>query len=233
MGQKKLLRFSQIKELENVFEYPKEIAGTWHAVFSNNNPIVLELACGRGEYAVGLGKLFPEQNFIGVDIKGNRMYLGAKKALEFPLPNVKFLRTQIEMLPEYFLHEEVKEIWITFPDPQLRTSRAKKRLTHPRFLRLYQKVLAQNGFIHLKTDSPDLYHFTLKVANMYGLIIHESCDDVYAQSVVDDRLKIKTHYESLDIAGSNKIFYLRFSLPEVIADKDDELQMLLKETEHL
>ena len=233
MGQKKLLRFSQIKELENVFEYPKEIAGTWHSVFSNNNPIVLELACGRGEYAVGLGKLFPEQNFIGVDIKGNRMYLGAKKALEFPLPNVKFLRTQIEMLPEYFNAGEVNEIWITFPDPQLRTSRAKKRLTHPRFLRLYQKVLAKNGSIHLKTDSPDLYQFTLKVANMYGLNIHESCDDVYAQSVVDDRLKIKTHYESLDIAGSNKIFYLRFSLPEVIVDKDDELQMLLKETEHL
>jgi tRNA (guanine-N7-)-methyltransferase len=233
MGQKKLLRFSQIKELENVFEYPKEIAGTWHSVFSNNNPIVLELACGRGEYAVGLGKLFSEQNFIGVDIKGNRMYLGAKKALEFPLPNVKFLRTQIEMLPEYFNAGEVNEIWITFPDPQLRTSRAKKRLTHPRFLRLYQKVLAKNGSIHLKTDSPDLYQFTHKVANMYGLNIHESCDDVYAQSVVDDRLKIKTHYESLDIAGSNKIFYLRFSLPEIIVDKDDELQMLLKETEHL
>ena len=233
MGQKKLLRFSQIKAFDNVFEYPKEIAGTWHSVFYNNNPIVLELACGRGEYAIGLAKLFPDQNFIGVDVKGNRMYLGAKKALEFPLPNAKFLRTQIEMLPEYFIHEEVREIWITFPDPQLRTSRAKKRLTHPRFLRLYQKVLATNGFIHLKTDSPDLYHFTLKVANMYGLIIHESCDDVYAQTVVDDRLKIKTHYESLDIAGSNKIFYLRFSLPEVIADKDEELQMLLKETEHL
>ena len=233
MGQKKLLRFSQIKAFDNVFEYPKEIAGTWHSVFYNNNPIVLELACGRGEYAIGLAKLFPDQNFIGVDVKGNRMYLGAKKALEFPLPNAKFLRTQIEMLPEYFIHEEVREIWITFPDPQLRTSRAKKRLTHPRFLRLYQKVLAQNGFIHLKTDSPDLYHFTLKVANMYGLIIHEFCDDVYAQTVVDDRLKIKTHYESLDIAGSNKIFYLRFSLPEVIADKDEELQMLLKETEHL
>ena len=233
MGQKKLLRFSQIKDFDNVFEYPKEIAGTWHSVFSNHHPIVLELACGRGEYAIGLAKLFPEQNFIGVDVKGNRMYLGAKKALEFPLPNAKFLRTQIEMLPEYFNAGEVNEIWITFPDPQLRTSRAKKRLTHPRFLRLYQKVLGKNGSIHLKTDSPDLYNFTLKVINMYGITLHESCDDVYAQSIVDDRLKIKTHYESLDIAGSNKIFYLRFSLPEVIVDKDDELQLLLKETEHL
>ncbi|MEI8052337.1 MAG: tRNA (guanosine(46)-N7)-methyltransferase TrmB [Bacteroidota bacterium] len=231
MGQKKLLRFSQIKELSNVFEYPKEIAGTWEIIFENENPIVLELACGRGEYAVGLAQQFSGQNFIGVDVKGNRMYLGAKKALELPLPNAKFLRSQIEMLPEYFNPNEVKEIWITFPDPQLRTSRAKKRLTHPRFLRLYQKVLAKNGSIHLKTDSPDLYEFTLKVANMYGLIIHESCDDVYAQSIIDERLKIKTHYENLDIAGSKKIFYLRFNLPDVIEDKDNELQELLKESE--
>jgi len=232
MGQKKLLRFSQIKTFENVFEYPKEIAGTWHSILGNNNPIVLELACGRGEYTVGLAELFPEQNFIGVDIKGNRMYLGAKKALDLPLPNAKFLRTQIEMLPEYFNAGEVNEIWITFPDPQLRTSKAKKRLTHPRFLRLYQKVMTKNGIIHLKTDSPDLYNFTRMVINMYGLILHESCDDVYAQSVIDDRLKIKTHYESLDIAGSNKIFYLRFSLPDIIAEKDKELQEILKESEH-
>ncbi len=231
MGQKKLLRFAQIKDMPNVFEYPTNIAGKWNQMLNNDLPIVLELACGRGEYAIGLAKLFPDQNFIGVDVKGNRMYLGAKKALDLPLPNAIFLRTQIEMLPEYFLQDEVNEIWITFPDPQLRTSRAKKRLTHPRFLRLYQKVLTKNGSIHLKTDSPDLYQFTLKVAALYGLIIHESCDDVYAQTTIDQRLTIKTHYESLDIAGSNKIFYLRFSLPETIADKDDELQYLLKQTE--
>ena len=160
------------------------------------------------------------------------MYMGAKKAMEFPLKNVNFLRTQIEMLPDYFSEEEVDEMWITFPDPQLRTSRAKKRLTHPRFLRLYKKVLKQQGIIHLKTDSPDLYQFTLKVIKMYDLILLESCNDVYGQTVVDERLKIKTHYENLDIAGSNKIFYLKFSLPEKIIDKDDELQLLLKETEH-
>jgi tRNA (guanine-N7-)-methyltransferase len=159
------------------------------------------------------------------------MYLGAKKALDLPLNNVRFLRTQIEMLPDYFSAEEVDEIWITFPDPQLRTSRAKKRLTHPRFLRLYQQVLKKNGCIHLKTDSPDLFNFTHKVIKMYGITLLESCDDVYAQAIVDERLTLKTHYESLDIAGSNKIFYIKFQLPEIIPHQDDVLQLLLKETE--
>ncbi len=231
MGQKKLLRFNQIKSFSNVFEYPQDKAGAWNLFFNNNNSIILELACGRGEYAIGLGKIYPHQNFIGVDVKGNRMYMGAKKALDFPLPNIAFLRTQIEMLPSYFISDEVAEMWITFPDPQLRTSRAKKRLTHPRFLRLYQKVLAKNGVVHLKTDSPNLYNFTLRVIEMYDLLLLEKCDDVYAQSEIDEKLKIKTHYESLDIANSNKIFYIRFSLPEIIPDKDDELQRLLKQTE--
>lgn len=232
MGQKKLLRFAQIKTFSNVLEYPKDIAGTWKNIFNNHHPIVLELACGRGEYAVGLATLFPEKNFIGVDIKGNRMYLGAKKALDHQLNNVRFLRTQIEMLPDYFKHAEVDEIWITFPDPQLRISKAKKRLTHPRFLRLYQQVLQKNGVIHLKTDSPHLYQFTLTVAHMYGLTILESCDDVYAQPVVEEILSIKTHYESLDIAGSNKIFYVKFSLPDVLPQKEEALQELLKTTEN-
>ena len=228
MGQKKLLRFAQIKAFSNVHEYPKNVAGTWNNIFKNENPIVLELACGRGEYAVGLGEMFPEKNFIGGDIKGNRMYLGAKKALERQLNNVRFLRTQIEMLPEYFSKDEVDEIWITFPDPQLRTSKAKKRLTHPRFLRLYQQVLKKNGAIHLKTDSPDLFRFTHTVIEMNDLLVNKSCDDVYAQSEIDPTLKIKTHYESLDIAQSNKIFYLQFSLPDVLNNKDDELQEKLK-----
>lgn len=231
MGQKKLLRFNQIKSFSNVLEYPQNVSGTWHKIFENNNPIVLELACGRGEYAVGLGNLFPDQNFIGVDVKGNRMYLGAKKALELPLNNVRFLRTQIEMLPEYFSASEVDELWITFPDPQLRTSRAKKRLTHPRFLRLYQQVLKKDGVIHLKTDSPVLFEFTIRVIEMYGLRLQKSSNDVYAQTEVDDRLKIKTHYEGLDIAQSNKIFYLQFLLPGSIPDRDSELQQILKHTE--
>lgn len=231
MGQKKLLRFIQIKNFSNVFEYPKEMNGQWRDYFGNDNAIVLELACGRGEYTIGFARLFPQQNFIGVDVKGNRMYIGAKKALEEPHPNAAFLRTQIEMLPEYFNEGEVDEIWITFPDPQLRTSRAKKRLTHPRFLRLYTRVIKKGGVIHLKTDSPDLYSFTHKVIEMCRLQIITSSEDVYAQKEIDERLKIKTYYESLDIAQSNKIFYLSFTLPNEIPPVDAELQELLKKTE--
>ena len=232
MGQKKLKRFAEIKTFSNVFEYPLDVAGTWKTKFENNNPIVLELACGRGEYTVGLANLYPDQNFIGVDVKGNRMYIGAKKLLNDGFKNALFLRTQIEMIGDYFNPEEVDEIWITFPDPQLRTSRAKKRLTHPRFLRLYQRILKENGIIHLKTDSPDLYKFTLKVISLYGLELIESCDNVYGQSDINPALKIKTFYEGLDIAGSNKIFYLKFSLTKEIKNLDEELQQFLKETEH-
>ena len=134
MAQKKLERFAAIKKFPNVLEYPLDILGNWNTFFSNENPLVLELACGRGEYTVAMAGLFPYQNFIGVDIKGNRMYIGAKKCLAGNINNAGFLRTQIEKLPDYFTKSEVDEIWITFPDPQLRISKAKKRLTHPRFL---------------------------------------------------------------------------------------------------
>ncbi|MES2430162.1 MAG: tRNA (guanosine(46)-N7)-methyltransferase TrmB [Bacteroidota bacterium] len=230
MGQKKLFRFAAIKNFPNVYEYPKDMQGKWNTFFKNDHPIVLELACGRGEYTVGLSKLFPEKNFIGVDIKGNRIYIGAKRSLEENLQNAAFLRTQIEMLPEYFNKSEVDEIWLTFPDPQLRTSRAKKRLTHPRFLRLYQQVLSANGCIHLKTDSPDLYKFTKTVIDLYKLTLLEDCDDVRSKNN-SEALKIKTHYESLDIAQSNRIFYLKFQLPEIITDLDEQLQNMIKETE--
>ena len=231
MAQKKLLRFAQIKTFLNVQEYPVGMQGQWQSFFKNEHSITLELACGRGEYAIGLAKLFPNQNFIGVDVKGNRMYIGAKKALDESLSNVAFLRTQIEMLPDYFAAGELDQIWITFPDPQLRTSKAKKRLTHPRFLRLYQLVLKPGGCIHLKTDSPALYQFTKLVIEMYGLTEIESSDNVYAADQVDPRLLIKTHYESLDIAQSNKIFYLKFTLPNKLVDRDEELQEYLKQTE--
>ena len=159
------------------------------------------------------------------------MYIGAKKALENNLTNAAFLRTQIEMLPNYFAANEVDEIWITFPDPQLRTSKAKRRLTHPRFLRLYQQVLKPGGFLHLKTDSPALYNFTKELIEMYSLLLVDSSEDVYANYEVPETLKIKTHYESLDIAQSKKIFYLKFQLPDVIPNLDQELQQFLKETE--
>ena len=163
MGQKKLQRFADIKTFSNVLEYPEGMKGKWNSFFKNDHPIVLELACGRGEYTVGLSSLFADKNFIGVDVKGNRMYIGAKKCLDANVSNAAFLRTQITLLSNYFNASEVDEIWITFPDPQLRTSKSKKRLTHPVFLRLYQQLLQPMGCIHLKTDSPKLYAFTKKV----------------------------------------------------------------------
>lgn len=232
MGQKKLLRFNQIRSFPNVLEYPENMAGTWVNRFGQNGGITLELACGRGEYTVGLARMFPDRNFIGVDVKGNRMYMGAKQALELPLPNALFLRTQIEMLNRYFQSDEVEELWITFPDPQLRTSRAKKRLTHPRFLRIYQQLLKPGGPIHLKTDSPQLYRFTRHVVERYGLTLIQTSDNVYAEPAPDPRLMIRTHYEQLDISGSNRIFHLCFSLPAQPLPSDDaELQQWLKQNE--
>ena len=224
MAQKKLLRFAQIKGFENVLEYPENMQAMWSKHFKNENPIVLELACGRGEYTINLAKLYQNQNFIGVDVKGNRMYIGAKTALDENITNAAFLRTQIEKLPEYFKESEVDEIWITFPDPQLRLSKAKKRLTHPRFLRLYKQVLKPDGLIHLKTDSPDLYFFTKKVASMVGIEFLVDLDNAYNKGDIAEELKIKTHYESLDIAGSKKIHYLKFKLPETIKNIDELLQ---------
>ncbi len=230
MGQKKLKRFAEIATFENVLEYPEGMKGRWSSHFGNSHPISLELACGKGEYAIGLAALYPEWNFIGVDLKGNRIWVGAKKALQDNLENVAFLRTQIDQLPLYFDQEEVSEIWITFPDPQLRISRAKKRLTHPKFLRLYQQILQPGGKIHLKTDSPNLYEFTKKVIRLYGLKMHTDYEDVYARDKLKTELTIKTHYEALDIAQSNRIHYLCFSLPETIpgVEKDLELKEQLK-----
>lgn len=231
MGQKKLIRFAAIRNFPNVKEYPEGMAGNWHGFFGNKNPVTLELACGKGEYTVGLARLHPEKNFIGVDIKGNRMYIGARKCMQENLHNGAFLRTQIEMISQYFAPGEVESIWITFPDPQLRTSKAKKRLTHPRFLRLYRQFLQPGGFIHLKTDSPNLFRFTKKVIELYGLNLVEESDDVYAMPEVPEELRIKTHYESLDIAGSSKIHYLKFTLPDSLPDLDQQLQEQLKNEE--
>ncbi len=231
MAQKKLQRFADIKAFPNVLEYPTDIKGKWQDFFKNTNPVILELACGRGEYTVGLAQLFSKQNFIGVDVKGNRMYIGAKKCLANNIGNAAFLRTQIEKLPGYFVAGEADEIWITFPDPHLRISKAKKRLTHPRFLRLYQQVLKPGGFIHLKTDSPALYDFTKLVAELYGLTIVEDYNNVYEQPAIKEELKIKTHYESLDIARSKKTHYLKFILPDEIKNFDVQLQEKLRDEE--
>ncbi len=201
------------------------------SISSNNNdnastPLTLELACGRGEYAVGLGRMFPEQHFIGIDLKGNRIWKGASIANKDGLKNVAFVRSQIELTSNYFAKNEVDEIWITFPDPQLRWSKAKKRLTHPKFLRLYQQFLKKEGIVHLKTDSPLLYNFTLKVIEMYGLDLIYKTDHLYNEQNIDPRCLIKTYYEGLDIAQSSKIHYIQFSIGK---DLPLELDAVLKE----
>ena len=244
MGQKKLIKFAAIKAYENVLEYPQDIQGKWNAFFNAlgkdtspidiakltisdepalTKPLTLELACGRGEYAVGLGRMFPEQNFIGVDLKGNRIWKGASIANKEGLKNIAFVRSQIELTPNYFAKDEVDEIWITFPDPQLRWSKAKKRLTHPKFLRLYQQFLKTDGIVHLKTDSPLLYNFTLKVIELYGLTLIYKTDNLYAEPTIDPRCLIKTYYEGLDIAQSNKIHYIQFNIDKQMPLALDEV----------
>lgn len=226
MGQKKLIRFEAIKQFENVLEYPSGMKGKWKDFFKNEHPVTLELACGKGEYSVGLGRLYPERNFIGIDIKGNRIWRGAKTALDEGLTNVAFLRSHIDKITDYFEPGEVAEIWITFPDPQLRGSRMKKRLTFPKYLRLYQSIIKPGGTINLKTDSPDLYHFTKAVIDLYDLELLVDDDNIYAKGAVSPELAIKTHYEGLDIAGSNRIHYLRFRLQK---DMPVEKEQVLKD----
>ncbi len=231
-GQKKLIRFEAIRHFENVHEYPQGMQGKWNEYFKNNHPITLELACGKGEYAVGLGTMYPVRNFIGIDLKGNRIWRGAKTALDNGLSNVAFIRSLIDKVRDYFNPGEVAEIWITFPDPQLRGSKAKKRLTHPKFLRIYQEILAKGGSVNLKTDSPDLYHFTKTVINLFGFTVLEDTDHVHALPVIKPELLIKTHYEGLDIAGSNRIHYLSFKLDqEIPLEKDAVLKQILSESD--
>jgi len=232
MGQKKLQRFAEIAGFKNVLEYPAGMQGKWHSFFGNDHDITLELACGKGEYTIGLARLFPARNVIGVDLKGNRIWRGAKTALDEQLYNAAFLRTEIERITDYFSPGEVSEIWITFPDPQLRLSKMKKRLTHPRFLRLYSRLLRHGGLIHLKTDSPDLFRFTKTVVNLYGLQLLKETDDLYSEPWLDDMLRIKTHYEQLDIANSKRIHYLCFTVNATLPEeKDPILKELFREHE--
>ena len=262
MGQKKLIKFAAIKEYENVLEYPQGMPGKWNSFFENLatgpypisldelavvksdtpaktpiKPLTLELACGRGEYAVGLARMFPDQNFLGLDVKGNRIWKGASIANKEGIKNVAFVRTQIEQSIQYFAKEEVAEIWITFPDPQLRLSKAKKRLTHPQFLRLYQQFLQPGGIVHLKTDSPNLYLFTKTVIELYGLTLLTATDDVYGTAFMqsdkwDQRCAIKTYYEGLNIASSNRIHYIQFKIDKALPiAKDETLKEMIAEFE--
>ncbi len=216
MGHKKLIRFRAIETFPNVLQYPEDMNGNWSKFFKNDNPITLELACGKGEYSVGLGREHKDRNFIGVDIKGNRIYGGAKIALQEKLDNVAFLRTQIDHLTKYFAPGEVSEIWIIFPDPFLRESRAKNRLTHTRFLHLYQQVLKPGASVNLKTDSKELYDFTLEMIAEHGCAIQQNLVDIYGKGLATGPLAIQTFYEKMHLAEGRTIYFLSFKLPSHI-----------------
>ena len=214
MGKDKLRKFAEIETFANVYELDagKSFKGKWSKMhFKNDAPLVLELACGKGEYTVNLAQLFPEKNFIGIDYKGNRIWRGAKTAIEEGINNVAFLRIQIEQILDYFDANEVSEIWITFPDPQPQISREKKRLTAPRFLEKYKVILQESAPINLKTDNDDFYAFTLETIDQLGLKLHVRTEDLYRSDLVDEVLSIKTYYEKKYLAHDKNINYVRFS----------------------
>ena len=214
MGKDKLRKFSEIDTFPNVYQLHlgKVMKGKWGADhFKNSKPIVLELACGKGEYAVNLAKLFPEKNFIGVDLKGNRIWRGARTGVDEGIQNLAFLRIQIEDILEFFAAGEIDEIWITFADPQPQESREKKRLTFPGFLEKYRTLLKQGGKVNLKTDNDGLYNYTCEKVDELKLVVHKNTNDLYHSDLVDEVLSIKTHYERIYLKHDKNINYIQFS----------------------
>jgi len=211
----KLRKFAEINTFDNVYqlEEGKPFKGKWaEAHFKNNNPVVLELACGKGEYAVQMARLFPDKNFIGIDLKGNRIWRGARTGIDEGIPNLAFLRIQIEDVMEYFAEDEVDEIWITFPDPQPQESREKKRLTYPGFLNKYKTFLKAGGKINLKTDNDGLYLYTVETVAALGLPCYKKTDHLHHSEFYDEVLSIKTHYERIYLKHNKNINYIQFSL---------------------
>ncbi len=224
----KLQKFAEILSFPNVYENydpkdpglvgrdgePVEMKGLWAKNhFKNDNPITLELACGRGEYTLGLAKRFPNRNFIGVDVKGARIWKGASIALESKLENAAFLRTRIEQIALFFGENEVSEIWITFPDPFVRKGKANRRLTSAFFINQYRKILAPTGTVNLKTDADSLYKFTLETIhedNQCKLIYHD--DDIYSKDLKTEELSIKTYYEKMHLEAKKTIKYVKFTI---------------------
>ena len=238
MGKGKLAKFADMETYENVFQYPYsvmehvpfEMKGYWHEqYFHNDHPIVLELGCGKGEYTIGLAQQYPDVNFIGVDIKGARMWTGATQALNEGLKNVAFLRTNIEIIDRFFAPDEVQEIWLTFSDPQMKNPR--KRLTSTWFLERYRHFLIDGGIIHLKTDSNFLFTYTTCLVEHNQLPLLEKTDDLYHTSqlstLTSQLLSIQTYYESMWIARGLNIKYMKFRLPHEgqLEEPDVEIEL--------
>lgn len=222
MGKNKLKKFAEIEQMPHVMQFPFSrletegfpLRGRWHSdFFGNSNPITVEIGCGRGEYTVGLARRFPDRNFIGIDIKGARIHAGAKQSLAEGLKNVAFIRTNVELLHFFFAQGEVAEIWITFPDPQMKKPR--RRLTSTMFLNTYRRVLAPDGIINLKTDSPFLHTYTRRLVTLNELPVTADVDDIYnTPGALTDILRIRTHYESQWLDRGLTIKYLAFRLPQ-------------------
>ncbi len=219
MGKNKLKKFAEMQQMKNVVQCPRDILladgfplkGNWNENFFNNqNPITLELGCGKGEYTVGLATRFPHSNFIGVDIKGARMYTGALRAIKEDIPNAGFLRTEIELIENFFKPAEISQIWITFPDPQMK--KVNKRLTSTRFIKAYRKIMAPEGIINLKTDSPFLFEYTRRMAKLNNLDILEETSDLYADGRDDSLTQIKTFYELQWLSRGKTIKYISFRI---------------------
>jgi tRNA (guanine-N7-)-methyltransferase len=231
VGKKKLSRFAEMETFDHVvqpsfdevFKKDYKLKGKWgDEFFGNHQPLILELGCGKGEYTVGLAKNNPDANFIGIDIKGTRMWRGAKTALENNMKNVGFLRTRIGLINSFFGNNEVSEIWVTFPDPQ--PKKYYKRLTSTRFLGYYQKFIKNNGFINLKTDSAELYTYTKKLIELNNMDLVKDTDNLYNSDLVDETLSIKTFYEQQWLEQGKPIHYLRFKLNKTqeLEEPDEE-----------
>jgi len=221
VGKNKLARWKELTSFDNVIQpeigdvsgKDHPIKGRWNKeIFKNENPVVLELGCGKGEYSVGLATRFPDKNYVGVDIKGARMWRGAKTSNENKLPNIAFLRTRIEFINSFFKTDEVDEIWITFPDPHPGGRNSNKRLTSPWYLNSYRQFLRNKGIIHLKTDNAELFNYTKTTVTQNNLEIIFSTGDLYSESLSDDILSIKTHYEKIFLNAGLKINYICFRL---------------------